>query len=287
MQPIIVRPAIQNNLLFMNQRPKDVSNKKGDSSMNWLMRLCASAMALVAVTAQARTFEEIKKAGTVIFATEGQYPPYNYFQGTKLAGFEVEIAEAIAKKWGVTVEWKALSFDALLAGLRQDRWDMVIAGHAITEERAKAVTFTDPHYCGGGIIVTRDASIKESKDLAGKTVGVQTGTTFLDAVKKVPGIKDVKNFPQDTDARSALLSGRTDVWVTDPAVARAALKANASAGLNIGGMLFVEKNAAAVAKGSASLSAGFNQALRELQEDGTYAAISKKYFGDDVRCKSL
>jgi polar amino acid transport system substrate-binding protein len=240
---------------------------------------------LLAAGASARTFEEIKKSGKIIVATEGQYPPYNYFQGAKLAGFEVDLAEAIAKKMGVEIEWKALSFDALLAGLRQDRWDLVIAGHAITDERSKAVTFTDPHFCGGGIIVSKDVVLKDAKDLAGKTIAVQTGTTFLDEAKKVPGVKDLKNFPQDTDARSALMSGRVDVWVTDPVVARAAVAANPSAGLKLGGLLFIERNAAAVAKGNTSLAKAYNEALAATFADGSYLAVSKKFFNDDLRCK--
>ena len=252
-----------------------------------LLAMAATFAATLAapLAVQARTFDEIKKDGKIIVATEGQYPPYNFFQGARLTGFEVELAEAVARKWGLAVEWKALSFDALLAGLRQDRWDLVIAGHAVTDERAKAVTFAAPHFCGGGVIVTKDPAIKDAKDLAGKSISVQTGTTFLDEAKKVPGIKEIKNFPQDTDARSALIAGRTDVWVTDPAVARAAVAANASAGLRTAGLLFVERNAAAVAKGNASLANAFTQAVQELQSDGTYAAISKKYFGDDIRCK--
>jgi polar amino acid transport system substrate-binding protein len=254
--------------------------------MRRITTLIACVLALAATFGvQARTFEDIKKAGKIIVATEGQYAPYNYFQGAKLTGFEVDLAEAIVKKMGVAMEWKALGFDALLSGLRNDRWDLVIAGHAITDERAKAVTFTDPHFCGGGIIVSKGAAIKEGKELAGKSVSVQTGTTFMDEVKKVPGVKDVKNFPQDTDARSALISGRVDVWITDPAVARATVAANPAAGLAIGGMLFVEKNAAAVAKGNASLAAAYNKALKEVMADGTYEQLSKKWFNADIRCK--
>ena len=51
----------------------------------------------VGMTAQARTFEEIKQSGKIIVATEGAYPPFNFFQGSKLAGFEVELAEAMVK----------------------------------------------------------------------------------------------------------------------------------------------------------------------------------------------
>jgi polar amino acid transport system substrate-binding protein len=61
--------------------------------------------------------------------------------------------------------------------------------------------------------------------------------------------------------------------------------ANPAAGLKIGGMLFVERNAAAVAKGNKSLAGAFNTALQEMLADGSYAAISKKWFNEDIRCK--
>lgn len=247
-----------------------------------LITLAACALGLAA---EARTFEEIKKDGKIIIATEGQFAPFNYFQGSKLTGFEIDIANALAAKMGVTPEWKALSFDALLAGLRQDRWDMVIASHGITEERAKAVTFADPHYCSGGMIISKDGSIKTAADLTGKVVSVQIGTTYFENVKKVSAVKEVKTYPQDTDARAALATGRVDAWVTDRFVGKASLEANPALGLKMGDYLFVEHIAAAVAKGNTSLVTEINKALAAIMADGTYTTISKKYFGEDIRCK--
>lgn len=244
------------------------------------------ALALWAVApAQARSLDEVQKSGKIIIATEGQFPPFNFFQGAKLSGFEVEVAELVAKKMGLGVEWKALGFDALLAGLRQDRWDLVIASHGITEERSRAVTFTAPHYCSGGAIVTLDPAIRTVADLNGKLVSVQTGTTYLENVRKLSGVKEVKNFPQDTDARSALVSRRVDAWVTDKFVASIAIAANPGAGMKLGDFVFIERIAAAVAKGNHSLAQGYNKALTEAMADGSYAAVSKKYFNEDVRCK--
>ena len=131
--------------------------------------------------------------GKIIAATEGAFAPFNYFQGSKLSGFEVELAEALAKKMGVKIEWKTISFDALLPGLAQNRWDMVLASFAITDERSKAVTFSSPYYCSGGVIVAKDPKIKEAKDLAGKVVAVQTGTTYMEKLKTMQGVKEVKN----------------------------------------------------------------------------------------------
>ncbi|HZZ85442.1 MAG TPA: ABC transporter substrate-binding protein [Anaeromyxobacteraceae bacterium] len=246
--------------------------------------LAVLVLASFAVTAEARTFDEIKKDGKIIIASEGAFPPFNYFQGPTLTGFEIDLANALAKRMGVQVEWRALSFDALLAGLRQDRWDMVIASFGITDERSKAVTFTNPHYCSGGVIVAKDPAIHTSKDLAGKVVAVQTGTTYLENVKKLANVKEVKNFPRDTDARSALANGRVDAWVTDRFVAKAALDSNAG-GMRMGDFVFVERIASAVKKGNVSLEKAIDKALAEMLADGSYAALSKKYFNEDIRCR--
>jgi polar amino acid transport system substrate-binding protein len=251
---------------------------------SWVLRLVA-VLALCASTAQAREFEEIKKQGKIIVATEGQFAPFNYFQGTKLTGFEIELMELVAQKMAVTVEWKTLGFDALLTGLRQDRWDLVIASHGITEERAKAVTFTQPHYCSGGAIVAKDARLRTAKDLDGKTVAVQTGSSYLESVQKIKGIKEVKNFPQDTDARTALFTDRVDAWVTDRFAAAAALRANPKSGARSQGLLFIERIAAAVAKGNESLKTAYDKALAQVMADGSYGALSKRYFEDlEIRC---
>jgi polar amino acid transport system substrate-binding protein len=161
---------------------------------------------------------------------------------------------------------------------------MVIASHGITPEREKAVTFANPHYCTGGIIISRDGSIRTAKDLTGKVVAVQTGTTYYDNVKKLP-VKDVKNFPQDNSARAALETGHVDAWVTDKFVAKASLAATPGTKLKTGDFLFTERIAAAVAKGNTGLANEVDKALAAIMADGTYAAISKKWFGEDIRCK--
>lgn len=254
--------------------------------MNIFNIVATAAVALAAaVSAHARPLADIEKSGTIILASEGQYAPFNYFEGKKLTGYEIEVGEAVAKKMGLKYEWKTVGFDALLTGLAQDRWDLVIASHAITEERAKAVTFTLPHYCSGGQITALDPKIRTAADLAGKVVAVQTGTTYLDSVKKVPGVKDVKNFPTDEAARNALSSKRVDAWVTDRFVAKDLIRKVPQAGLKTGDMLFVEQVASAVSKGNTTLADAWNQALKALIADGTIAAISQKYFGEDVTCK--
>jgi polar amino acid transport system substrate-binding protein len=116
-------------------------------------------------------------------------------------------------------------------------------------------------------------------------VAVQTGTTYLENVKKLSGLGEVKNFPKDTDARAALLAGRVQVWVTDRFVAKEALEADPGAGLKMGEFVFVEKIACAIKKGNTSLEQAVNKALADILADGTYEAISRKWMKEDIRCR--
>lgn len=252
--------------------------------MKFFKTIATVVAVCAAFSVQARTMEAIQKDGKILIATEGQFAPFNYFKGTTLTGFEVEVADLVAKKMGLKVQWKTIGFDALLTGLKQDRWDLVIASHGITEERAKAVTFTAPHYCSGGIVIAMDPAIRNAKDLSGKVVAVQTGTSYLENVQKVASLKDIKNFPTDVDARSALVSKRVDAWVTDRFVAKEVIAKNPDAGFKLGEMVFVEKIASAVSKGNTGLAEAWNKALAATMADGSYAAVSQKYFNEDVRC---
>jgi hypothetical protein len=158
-------------------------------------------LALGLAFAQVRTFDQIKKSGEIRIGTEGAFPPFNYFdEKNQLTGFEVDLGNAIAKKLGLKPKWIAQAFDSLLIQLNQGRFDFVIASHGITEERAKAVDFTNPHYCTGGIIVSKKGGPKTKKDLEGKVVGVQIGTTYMEAAQKIPGVRQVRTYQKDPDA---------------------------------------------------------------------------------------
>lgn len=244
----------------------------------------AVALCVAANAAQARPLQAVRQDGTLLIATEGHYAPFNFFQGKQLTGFEVEIAELVAHKMGLKPEWKTLSFDALLTGLQQDRWDVAIASHAITAERAKAVTFAAPHYCSGGTIVSMVPTLRRASDLAGKVVAVQTGTTYAAEVQRLPGVRSVKNFPSDTDTRSALVSKRVDAMVTDRFVAKELLRKSPQAGFHMGEMVTVERIAAAMALGNTGLADAWSQALQAVMADGSYAKVSQKYFQEDIRC---
>lgn len=247
--------------------------------------MLAGAVLAASGLAVAREYQAIKSSGTIRMATEGAFPPYNFMVGRQLSGFEYDLGNAIARKLGLKVEWVTLPFDSLLIGLNQDRFDLVIASHGITPERQRAVDFARPHYCTGGVIVSKANGPRTAADLAGKSVAVQVGTTYLENVRKVPGVGEVRTFETDTDAQQNLVAGRVDAWVTDKGVAGYASKRNPNAGLVLGSELFTEKVAIAVKKNNSGLRGAINSALIGLENDGSYKAISERWFGVDVRCK--
>ena len=242
-----------------------------------------AALALGA-SASARDLASIKKAGTLIVATEPTYPPFTYTQGKNIVGFEAELAELLAKQLGVKVQWKTSSFDTLLIGLGQGRYDMVIASHGITPERQKAVDFASPHYCSGGVVLSKTGGPKTVADLKGKKVAVQLGTTYATRARSLPGLGGIQTYPNNTDALQALMAGRTEAFITDRFVALEARKKTGGK-VQVGQLIFQEKIGIALQKGNKTLVAGINEALKKVQSDSSYKKLSEKYFGEDIRCK--
>ncbi|UBV44968.1 ABC transporter substrate-binding protein (plasmid) [Deinococcus taeanensis] len=235
-------------------------------------------------TAHGRTFAEIKASGTLRIATNAEFKPFTYFEGKTMKGFEYDLGNAIARQMGLKAQWINQPFDSLLIGLNQNRFDLVISSHGITPERLKAVDFTAPHYCSGGLIVTRPGGPKTAAALKGMTVATQVGTTYVAQIEKVAGARNVRVYPNNTDALQALMSGRVDAMVNEKFYGLEALRRSGGR-LVQGSMLFQERLGMAVAKGNTGLLGAVNGALRTVQGNGTYAKLSRAYFGQDVRCK--
>ncbi|TBH21755.1 ABC transporter substrate-binding protein [Thermus thermamylovorans] len=249
--------------------------------------LILAALALSLSLAQVRPLDQIRRSGEIRIGTEGEFPPFNFFdERGQLAGFEIDLGNALAARLNLRPQWVAQPFDTLLIQLGQGRFDFVIASHGITEERARAVDFTNPHYCTGGVIVSRRGGPRTARDLQGRVVGVQLGTTYMEAAQRIPGVRQVRTYPRDPDALQDLLAGRLDAWITDRFVAKEAIRERRLENtLQLGELVFQERVAMAVAKGNRTVLEALNRALADLMRDGTYAQLSQRWFGEDVRCR--
>ena len=257
--------------------------------MEFLARLLVAVVPLWilgSAPAQGRDWSVIKDAGTIIAVTEGGFYPFNFFEGPKLTGFEVELAEAMARKLGLKIEWRVVPFDAQLASIRQDRFDFAIASHGYSEERAKSVDFANPHYCTGGQIAALKGGPLSMAALNGKTVAAQLATTYFDSAKKIDGVKAVKTYKADSDAFAALKARKVDAWISDKWLIKSTLEKNADSGVVAGEQVFVERVSMILRKDNRELAERLNRALAEVAKDGTYGSLSQKYFQADVSCRN-
>ncbi len=153
--------------------------------------------------------DEIKEKGKIVLGVSPDYPPYEFTTTEngqkKVVGADIYLAQEIAKRLGVEVEIQEMAFDSLIAAVNANKVDMVISGVNPTEERKKAVDFSDIYYTGKGIfVVNKDsAEIKSVADLKGKKVGVQKGSTYETYAKEQLKIED-KNLQSLTDVPSLL-----------------------------------------------------------------------------------
>ena len=246
--------------------------------------LSLSFCLLLAPLSQALPLSQIRQAGVLRLATSADFAPFNSEADGKLSGFEVELGEMMAKTLGLKVAWTVAPFDSLLGGLDSEKYDAVIASHAITSTRLKLVDFARPHYCTGGVLLTRQGGPLDHKALEGQRVGAESGSTYFSYLKKLPFQKSVQLFPGSDAAIQALAFGKVNAVVTDRFAALTAIKTYPKANLVLGEQLWKEEIGTAVSKGNGTLLAALNGALNTVLQDGQYAALSKKYFAQDVRC---
>ena len=222
------------------------------------------------------------EGGKLTVGSDVPYPPFEEFGKTKseFKGFDVELVEAIGKKIGRTPEFQDTSFDTIFRDLAQGKFEMVASATTITKEREESVDFTNPYYLPSAqsIVVTAGTQgISNEKDLEGKIVGVQQGTTGEEYVEEEIDTKELRTFPQGPDTFPALEAGTLDAVVIDRPVAEKAVEADPK--LEIAGGIETEEQYGFVVKqGDDELREELNKGLKEVLESGEYSKIYEKWF---------
>jgi len=224
------------------------------------------------------SLQEIQKKGVLVMGTEATFPPFEFVnEQNQIVGFDVEIGKSIADKLGVKLEVKDMAFDGLLPALNSGKFDIIIAGMTITDERKKVVAFSEKYFDAGQAIVSNDKNKKFSsiEELKGKKVAVQAGTTGDLLVSEIDDIK-VTRFSKFTEAFLELVLKRVDAVVIDYSAAEAYLKTNNKLYIT-SPMLSDESFGIAVKKDNMALLEIINEYICELKEDG-YSQLYEKWF---------
>jgi polar amino acid transport system substrate-binding protein len=175
----------------------------------------------------------------------------------------------------------ATPWEGLISGLKAKKYDAILGSMTITPERQKQVDFSDPYYVSGPQLFVRgDSHIKDIQDIKDNTpVGVLISSVYDQEARKYT--RNIKNYTSDVTALQDLARGRVEAVITDRFVGTIAAREQKLDIKPVGDLLFVENVGIAFRKGD-PLREKVNQALEEIKADGTYLAISKKYFGTDI-----
>lgn len=216
--------------------------------------------------------------GVLVMATNAEFPPYEYHEGSEIVGIDVEIAQAIAKKMDCTLQIEDIAFDSIIPEVVSGKADIGLAGMTVTPDRQQSVDFSDPYAASSQVvIVPEDSAITSLSDLsADSVVGVQTGTTGDIYCSDDDSIGTVERYNKGMEAVQALTQGKVDAVVIDREPAKVFVSENP--GLKILGESYTDEDyAAAIRKGNTVLLDEVNSALQELTADGTLDYIVAKY----------
>ena len=257
----------------------------------------------------------IANSQTIRIGTEGAYPPWNNINSAgDLEGAEIEFGNEACKRMGVTCEWVTQDWDGIIPALLQGKYDIIIAGMSITEERKEKVNFTTGYMTDGArFAVLKDSGLADlniagmakvnlnnagGKEQAaigqliaamdGKTVCVQSSTIHQNFLEKhMSGAVDVKLYQAVDDHNLDLAAGRCDAILADVGSIIDFMDSDggvdvAFTGPTFSGGVFGDGVGGAVRKEDTDILEMWNSAILEMSNDGTTAEITKRWFGRDI-----
>ncbi|MFQ1046533.1 amino acid ABC transporter substrate-binding protein [Avibacterium paragallinarum] len=259
-----------------------------------LKKLTFLATSVLALSTASQAFaadsllDRINNKGTITVGTEGTYAPFTYHDASgKLTGYDVEVTRAVAEKLGVTVDFKETQWDAMLAGLKGGRFDLVANQVALTTpERQATFDKSEPYSWSGAMLLARqdENRIHKVEDVKGLKAAQTLSSNYGELAVKY----GAEIVPIDGMAQGLLLiqQKRADVTFNDSLALLDYLKKNPNSGLKpfwesadkVGAGFVVNKgNEEALAKISA--------AIEELRNDGTLKKLGEQFFGKDISVK--
>jgi polar amino acid transport system substrate-binding protein len=247
----------------------------------------------------------IKARGTIRMSTDPQYPPQSALDPAtgEYVGFDIDVGTEIAKRLGVEIAFETPAWEVLTAGSWAGRWDFSVGSMTITSGRQAILDFTQPYYFTPAQMAARkDTGITTLEGLAGKTICVGAGTTYLDWLNGTLdfGTESPQTTPPDGAVATTLSTDRkcpeawqrgrkdADGWLSSSTTVQAAIKDGLPV-VAVGDPVFHEPLAVAIDKSGAphaELLAELDRIVGEMHADGTLSAMSLKWFDLDLTQKS-
>ncbi|MGV8901429.1 MAG: transporter substrate-binding domain-containing protein [Pseudomonas sp.] len=250
-----------------------------------LLTLSALTLCMVAAgSALAKEYKELR------FGVDPSYAPFESKAADgSLVGFDIDLGNAICAELKVKCKWVESDFDGMIPGLKANKFDGVISSMTVTDARMKVIDFSEELFSGPTALVFKKGAgvTADTATLKGKKVGYEQGTiqeAYAKAMLDKAGVTTQAYANQD-QVYADLTSGRLDAAVQDMLQAELGfLKSPAGAGFEvstpINDPLLPAKTAIGISKGNKDLKILLDKGIKALHDDGKYAEIQKKHFGD-------
>jgi polar amino acid transport system substrate-binding protein len=249
-----------------------------------ILTLCAASVCAHAEDQLAK----VKKAGELVVGTEMQFAPFDFLENGQQAGFNKDLFAEIGKEIGVKVRFIDLPWPSVLPGLEAGKFDMVGGPITVTKARMERYAYTLPVADATDAFLKRanDSNLKQSSDVAGKTVGAGKGSAQLDQLKvysaTLPKPPEIREYVDNNQAYADLAAGRivavANSMTNIAYVAKQRPETFAVVQPPFGAKVYfaycLRKDA-----DSKPLADAFNNALLKLDKDGRLATLQKKWFG--------
>lgn len=233
---------------------------------------------------KAKLPEKIASAGKIVVGTDASYAPSEFLDsdGKTVVGFDVDVFNAVAATFGVTVEWQPSNFDTIITGVNSGKYDVGVSSFTVNDERTKVVNMVS-YFNAGTQWAAAAGSGFNPDDACGKTVAVQTGTVQdtddLPARQAKCGANKIKVLPftgQD-EATNAVVSGRAEAMLADSPVIAYAVKQSGGKLESAGEIYDAAPYGYVVPQDEKEFADAIAQALQKTKDDGAYAAALEKW----------
>lgn len=235
------------------------------------------------------SWTDIKERGYFIVGLDDAFPPMGFREtGTnEIIGFDIDLAKEAAERLGVEVKFQPVVWESAPEELNGHKVDVIWNGLTITEKRKSQFAFTAPYIEDKQLIVVQSNSdIANKADLAGKTVGIQAGSSAIEAVQKdvatYESIGEMVEFGGNDEALLDLAAGRLDAVVVDEVVGRYYMSKKPGEYKVLAENFGVEEFGVGLRLTDKTFLAELDKVLAEMKADGTAAKISEKWFGEDI-----
>jgi His/Glu/Gln/Arg/opine family amino acid ABC transporter permease subunit len=231
------------------------------------------------------SLEGIRQRGELVIATDATYPPFEYKEGEKLLGFDIDLGNEIGRELGVKVRWTPMAWSGVLGALESRKCDLIISGATITDERKKTTAFSRPYFPSGQTIARRkgDQTVQTLQDLKDRRVSVQEETTGQYALQKLGVPKEhINRFDKLEDGLTDVVNGKSDAAVADlPALKESLRKSYPQLELT-GGLFTNEYVGVWMRQGEPELRDAINRGIGVILVDGRYARLYRNWIHEPL-----